>query len=260
MRNDRKSRPGKEHRHAEPAASISSVMSGRRELHDRFFRQAKAEGYAARSAYKLIEINNRRRLIRSGDRVADLGCAPGSWVQVASGLVGPRGFVSGIDLKPVAIPELPNARTIVGDVFRTTASELLGLDPSLSSDPRARFDVVLSDMAPSTEGGGGGTVDHLRSIELCRRVLALLPDLLRSGGHGVMKVFEGEEYPALLKECSRMFDEVKGFKPEASRDVSREMFIVCKGFRPVPAGPAPPATKHTVAAATPQPREGWLRR
>jgi 23S rRNA (uridine2552-2'-O)-methyltransferase len=82
-------------------------------------------------------------------------------------------------------------------------------------------------MAPNTTGAG----DHFRSVELCRRVLELLGGLLRAGGNLVMKVFEGEEYPALLRETGAMFDEVKGFKPQASREVSREMYIIGKGFR-----------------------------
>lgn len=208
-------------------------MGEARKLHDRFFKQAKEDGYAARSAYKLKEINQRRQVIRKGDRVLDLGCAPGSWLQVASECVGPRGLVIGVDLKPVDITLPPNTRAHVGDVFKLTATELLD-----GHGGRAAFDAVISDMAPNTEGGGGGTVDHFRSIALCRRVLELSPAVLRRGGHLVMKVFEGEEYPSLLKETQKLFEEVKGLKPEASRDASREMFVVAKGFRP-PAVPKP---------------------
>jgi 23S rRNA (uridine2552-2'-O)-methyltransferase len=241
-------------------------MAAKRELHDRFFKQAKADGYAARSAYKLLEIQKKRQIIRPGDRVADLGCSPGSWVQVASELAGPRGLVVGIDLKPVAIPLPGNAHTVVADVFKVTAEDLLALtEPGSAGGGRGRgprlFNVVLSDMAPNTEGGGGGTVDHFRSIELCRRVLALLPRMLVPRGHCVMKAFEGEEYPALLKETQRLFSEVKGFKPESSRDVSREMFVIATGFRPPAEGPAgmPPADKHAIAAPAPKPGPGWGR-
>lgn len=241
-------------------------MSAKRELHDRFFKQAKADGYAARSAYKLQEIQKKRSIIRQGDRVADLGCSPGSWVQVASELVGPRGLVVGIDLKPVAIQHPPNAHTVVADVFKVTAEELLALaEPNPGNAGRLRgprlFNVVLSDMAPSTEGGGGGTVDHFRSIELCRRVLTLLPRMLSPRGNCVMKVFEGEEYPALLKETQRLFSEVKGFKPESSRDVSREMFVIATGFRPPNESPeaAPPTDKHAIAAPARKPGPGWGR-
>lgn len=209
-------------------------MAEARKLHDRFFKQAKAEGYAARSAYKLKEINQRRQVLRRGGRVLDLGCAPGSWLQVAAECVGPKGLVVGIDLKPVTIDLPANARAVVGDAFEIDAAALL----ALAGDRAERFDVVLSDMAPSTEGGGGGTVDHFRSVALCRRVLDLCPSVLRAGGNVVMKVFEGEEYPRLLRQTQRLFADVKGLKPEASRDASREMFIIGKDFRE-PAAPTP---------------------
>lgn len=219
-------------------------MAEARKLHDRFFKQAKAEGYAARSAYKLKEINRRRQVLRRGGRVLDLGCAPGSWLQVAAECVGPEGLVVGIDLRPVTIDLPANARAVVGDAFEVDAAALL----ALAGDKAERFDVVLSDMAPSTEGGGGGTVDHFRSVALCRRVLDLCPSVLRAGGHVVMKVFEGEEYPRLLRQTQRLFADVKGLKPEASRDASREMFIIGKDFRataaPTPAdAPAAPPRK-----------------
>ncbi len=199
----------------------------RRVLHDRYFRQAQREGYLARSAYKLIEIQQRKRIIRPRDRVLDLGCAPGSWLQVASELVGPSGLVVGIDRKPVDQTIAPNVRTIVGDVHELDAETIArSLD-----EPRDRpFDVVLSDMAPNTTGAGDG----LRSVRLCRRVLDLLPDLLRPRGNLTIKVLECETYPDLLARTKSMFREARGFKPRASRDVSREIYIVARGFKPLP--------------------------
>lgn len=233
-------------------------MAQPRKIHDRFFKQAKEEGFAARSAYKLKEIQERRRIIRKGDRVLDLGCAPGSWVQVASELVGPGGRVVGIDLKPVTIGQTAhdNCKTLVADAFRTDSVALLGL--LNDSGNTQRFDVVLSDMAPNTEGGAGGTTDHFRSVDLCRRVLELVASVLKTGGHCVMKVFEGEAYPALLKETGRMFEEVKGLKPQASRDVSREMFVIAMRFkgndaRSVP----PPRSADQPTPALPKPGDGW---
>lgn len=239
-------------------------MAKPRELHDKYFKQAKAEGYAARSAYKLKQIQDRRRIIKRGDRVLDLGCAPGSWIQVASELVGPKGAVIGVDLNPVEI-ELPaNTRAIVGDVFKVAAADLLrNLPAGRGSAPNApsalRFDVVLSDMMSLTEGHG----DHFRSVEICRRVLALAPSMLRSGGNLVMKVFEGEEYPALLRETQKLFADVKGVKPDATRDVSREMFITALNFRAAvesgsPGSPSSAPVDHSIAPPRPAPRaEGW---
>jgi 23S rRNA (uridine2552-2'-O)-methyltransferase len=206
-------------------------MARARELHDRYFRQAKAEGYLARSAYKLKQIDDRKRLIRRGDRVLDLGCAPGSWLQVASELVGPRGVVVGLDLQEVEGRDrgfAPNVRALQGDIFKAPAEDL-------TTAAGGMFHVVLSDMAPNTTGAG----DHFRSVELCRRILELLPMLLRPGGHLAMKVFEGEEYPALLRETARRFNEAKGYKPEATREVSREMYIIGKEYK----GPSAPARR-----------------
>jgi 23S rRNA (uridine2552-2'-O)-methyltransferase len=223
----------------------------RRVLHDRYFRQAKAEGYLARSAYKLIEINEKKRVVRRGARVLDLGCAPGSWLQVASKLVGKGGIVVGADIQETTADFAPNVRVLVADVFEVEPEVLLGagreknpgagasgsrdsrLKTQDSKNPGAgasgfgvgRFDVVLSDMAPSTSGVG----DDYASVRLCRRVLELVPSVSAVGGNLVMKVLEGAEYPALLAETRRMYRQVRGFKPKASRDVSREMYIVAHG-------------------------------
>jgi 23S rRNA (uridine2552-2'-O)-methyltransferase len=199
-----------------------------RKLHDHFFQKAKAEGYLARSAYKLKEIVQRRRSIAKGDRVLDLGCAPGSWLQVAGEIVGPKGLVVGLDLQAIDAPAgsfAPNVHAFQGDVFKTSAEELLTM--AGASSPTSRFDAVISDMAPNTTGAG----DHFRSVDLCRRVLDLLPRLLRPGGNLVMKVFEGETYPELLRDVKSLFAETKGLKPEACRDVSCEIYIVASGYK-----------------------------
>ena len=219
-------------------------MAQRRILHDEFFKKAKAEGYLARSAYKLKEIQERHRILRSGMKVVDLGCAPGSWLQVASEIVGPRGIVIGIHLQEVRPGLAPNVHTIVGDIFKTDASTLL---PPTDANTRPCFDAVISDMAPNTTGHG----DDAISVRLCRRVLELLPALLAPGGACVMKVLEGGGYPDLLKDCQRLFAKAKGLKPKASRDLSREIFIVAEGYKP--ASSAPIAT----AKPAPKPGPGW---
>lgn len=196
-----------------------------RKLHDRFFKQAKAEGYAARSAYKLIEINEKKRLIRPGSRVLDLGCAPGSWLQVVEKLIGDRGLALGIDLQPVAPTTRygPRIRVLQADAFKIDPKELTDFAGGV-------FDVVLSDMAPNTSGHG----DDFLSVRLCRRVLEMLPGVLATSGGGgnvLMKVLEGEEFAALLKETKALFREAGATKPAASREVSRETFIYGIGFR-----------------------------
>lgn len=198
----------------------------KRQLHDQYFKKAKAEGYLARSAYKLQEINERHRLFGPGARVLDLGCAPGAWIQIALETVGPRGHIVGIDLKDIRERFAPNVTVLQGDAYKTDPAALTGPAGGL-------FDAVLSDMAPDTSGHG----DHFLSVRLCRRVLELLPSVLKPGGNLAMKVFEGEEYQPLLRETAATFRSAKGFKPKASREMSSEMYIIAHGYRP-PATPA----------------------
>jgi 23S rRNA (uridine2552-2'-O)-methyltransferase len=196
-------------------------MAQKRKLQDKYFRMAKREGYLARSAYKLLEINKRRKLIRKGDRVLDLGCAPGSWMQVAEKIIGEEGTLVGIDLKPVSGDFGSNVRTIVGDFTETTAGELLGDEDEL-------FDVVISDMAPSTTGHG----DHFFSERLCQEIIDSLPALLKARGTCTMKVLEGETFPDLVRRMKHVFRIAGAIKPEACRDVSRETYVYGIGFRP----------------------------
>ncbi|MBL8963248.1 MAG: RlmE family RNA methyltransferase [Phycisphaeraceae bacterium] len=228
-------------------------MARPRKLHDEYFKRAKADGYLARSAYKLIEINDRKGLIRPGDRVLDLGCAPGSWVQVAADLVGPRGAVVGIDLlgcSPLLAESVGgNVRCLVGDVFTVDPSDLLRAGPGGA----AGFDVVLSDMAPNTSGHG----DDLLSARLCRRVLEVLPALLRPGGHLAMKIFEGAEYPALVEQARGLFREARGFKPKASREVSRETYILGTSYRPPDDAREAAPRRPGIAPSPPTPPAGW---
>jgi len=194
-----------------------------RELHDHFFREAKREGYRSRAAYKLIEMDDRRKLLRRGDRVLDCGTAPGSWLQVIAARIGPKGRVVGVDLQPVDTDGLPAwVRTLEGDLRDITADQLA--DAVSSTDRQQMFDVILSDMAPSTTGDR--TIDHFGSIRLCELVLDRVPELLRTGGHVALKVLEGEAYPDLMKRARTLFEQVRSFKPKASRSVSTEIYLV----------------------------------
>ena len=195
----------------------------RRKLHDQYFKQAKREGYLARSAYKLHEIQEAARLIRPGDRVLDLGCAPGSWLQVASELVGEDGRVIGVDLLPVTHQMPPTVVHGVADVYDLNL-------PALIEAAGGAFDVVLSDMAPNTSGAPGG-VDHFRSVRLCEQVLLVASQVLRPGGSLAMKVFDGETLPDLAKLTKRRFARLRHIKPKATRGVSKEIYLVAAGFR-----------------------------
>lgn len=195
----------------------------KRVLHDRFFKQAKADGYLARSAYKLMEIDDKYRILRRGMFVLDLGAAPGSWTQVAAERIGDRGLIVALDIQPIRVT-LKNSVTMLADVNEVTPEALL---EHIRAAGGEKFDAIISDMAPNTSGHG----DHFRSVRLCERALELANDVLREGGNLTMKVFEGEQYPDLLRETTRRFENCKGFKPNSSRDVSKEMFIVAAGFR-----------------------------
>jgi len=187
--------------------------------HDPFFRKARAAGFAARSIYKLDEIDRRLRLIRPGDRVLDLGCCPGSWLQYAVGVVGPHGSVVGIDRNPLP-RAIAGARVLVGDIFTATDQDLLG--------PLRAYDVVLSDMAPDTTGIR--SVDQDRSAALFSEALGRALRLLAPGGAFVGKLFQGPDVEDIRKRMAERFSDVRFVKPESSRAKSFEIFLVGRGF------------------------------
>jgi 23S rRNA (uridine2552-2'-O)-methyltransferase len=187
--------------------------------HDPFFRKARAAGFAARSVFKLEEIDRRVRLIRPGDRILDLGCCPGSWLQYAVQAVGPHGAVVGIDRNPLPRP-IDGARVIVGDIFTATDDELLGSQKA--------FDAVLSDMAPDTTGVR--SADQARSARLFAEALARAIRLLAPGGAFVGKLFQGPDFEDIRRQLAARFADVKIMKPDSSRAQSIEIFLVGKGF------------------------------
>jgi 23S rRNA (uridine2552-2'-O)-methyltransferase len=187
--------------------------------HDQFFEKARAAGFAARSIYKLDEIDKRVRLLRAGDRVLDLGCCPGSWLQYAVAVVGKHGAVVGIDRNPLP-RAIGGARALVGDIYTTPDAELLG-------DLKA-FDVVMSDMAPDTTGIR--SADQARSAGLFEEALTRAERLLAPGGAFVGKLFQGPDFDAIRKRMASRFSEVKIIKPDSSRAQSFEIFLVGRGF------------------------------
>jgi 23S rRNA (uridine2552-2'-O)-methyltransferase len=188
---------------------------------DHYSRQAKKECYPARSVYKIKEIQQKFRLIQKGDRVLDLGCAPGSWSLYAAGLAGESGRVVGIDLKPVTVKVPANVRTYTGDID--------AMDATLVESIGRHYAVVLSDMAPATTGNK--TVDAARSLNLCESALAIAQNVLKPGGAFVCKIFQGQDFKEFTELIRKSFATCKVFKPQSSRKASKEIFIIGTGFR-----------------------------
>jgi 23S rRNA (uridine2552-2'-O)-methyltransferase len=190
--------------------------------HDRYYKKAKQEGYRSRSAYKLFELQQRYRLLRTGDNVVDLGAAPGGWLQIAAKVVGQNGKVIGVDIQAI---QPFSARQIVlvhGDVssleIQSKIKELLG----------GMADAVISDMAPKLSGIRDA--DMARALELNRLALHVAAPLLRPGGSLLIKSFMSNELHQLTAELKRQFSDVQRTKPEATRQGSSEFYFVAKGF------------------------------
>jgi len=189
---------------------------------DHYFHQAKKQKYLARAVYKLTEMQTRYKLLRPGDRVLDLGAAPGSWIQHASQIVGPKGLVVGVDLKKIEHTFPEHVATIEGDIFNAEfMRELL--------NKYAPFDVVMSDMAPATSGIR--VADSARSALLFEEALRIAQTGLKPKGHFLAKIFQGSEFHGLLVEVKKQFDWVKVVKPDASRKISKEIYILAMRFK-----------------------------
>jgi 23S rRNA (uridine2552-2'-O)-methyltransferase len=188
---------------------------------DQYRRLAKDQGYRARSAYKLLQMNRSYKIIKKGDKVVDLGCAPGGWLQVAMKEVGSSGKVIGIDLKPVT--PVAGATILQGSIENPNVlskiAEILG----------CKADVILSDMAPNVSGVWD--IDHARQISLSTIALGFARRVLRVGGSSVFKIFEGEMLKEFKSELRKSFGKVLLSKPSASRQESSELYIVCLDFK-----------------------------
>ncbi|MFN2157009.1 MAG: RlmE family RNA methyltransferase [Anaerolineae bacterium] len=192
----------------------------KQQTQDPYFRRAKEEGYRARSAYKLLQIQERFHVLHRGDTVLDLGAAPGSWSQVATRLVGSDGLVIAVDLQP--IEPIEDVLTIQGDMTNGDVQE------ELATAAGGPVDIVLSDAAPNVSGIR--LRDHAFSIALVYSALDIAQRLLRPGGSFVAKVFEGEDFAQLLVDLRNRFQRVKPFYPDATRREGYEIFVVCQGF------------------------------
>jgi 23S rRNA (uridine2552-2'-O)-methyltransferase len=194
---------------------------------DQYYRQAKAAGYRSRAAYKLRQLNTKYRIIKKGDRVLDLGAAPGGWLQMAREIVGEKGFVLGVDLDYIKPLEYETVRVIQGDFTDPEVKEKI-------KDILPEADVVISDASPDISGVW--SMDHFRSVELCRGVLELAGDLLKPRGNILMKQFQGEETKGFFQTMGGMFEYTKVAKPRASRGQSAEVYLLGKGRFQAPVG------------------------
>jgi len=189
---------------------------------DRFVLRAQQEGYRSRACYKLLEIDKKDHLLKQGMTVIDLGAAPGSWSQIAANLVGHTGKVVALDI--LEMDPIPDVDFVHGD-FREDAV-LEALMATIDGRP---VDLVMSDMAPNTSGVKA--IDQPRSIYLCELALELALSVLKPGGNMVVKVFHGEGFEEFLRTCRQNFTKVVSRKPEASRNRSREIYLVAQGRR-----------------------------
>lgn len=195
---------------------------------DHYFKKAKEQDFVARSVFKLDEMDQRHKILRPGDKVLDLGAAPGSWAQYTSTRVGSKGRVLGLDLQAVRVT-LPNAFFAIADLREEGTLERVMTESGITPP----FDVVLSDMAPRTTGIR--TTDQARSLELCELALALALRYVKVGGHFVCKLFHGQEFEEFRKTLRASFEKVEASRPDATRKESKEIFLIALKRR-APAG------------------------
>jgi len=179
---------------------------------------AKKEGYPARSIYKLKEIDKKYKIIEEGDRVLDLGCAPGSWLLYISQKVGNKGKVIGVDVEEIKVPQKANIVFIKRSVFDLK-----------ESDFKNKFEAVISDLSPKTSGVK--FLDAGKSLELAEKSFEIVKLVLLPGGNFVCKIFESKSSNEFFKKVKNCFDFAKRFKPKAVIKKSKEFYIIGRGFR-----------------------------
>lgn len=194
-------------------------MTARRDRPDYYSRRARQEQFASRAVYKLADIDRKYRLFQPGQRVLDLGCAPGSWLQYLTTRLGAHGLVLGVDQQPLPITPVQPVVFLQADIITLTPDEVRSYAPV--------FDAVLSDLAPATSGIKD--VDHQRSLTLARRAWEFARVLLARGGHFLVKVFAGPDFQTFVGELKPYFQDVVIIKPVASRKESREIYVL--GYR-----------------------------
>ena len=190
---------------------------------DSWRRQAKASGYRARSAFKLIQIQKRFKLVREGDVILDVGCHPGGWAQVAVELTGDEGVVIGVDLEPCQPVE--GATLLVGDITEDLTQERI-----LEELENRPINAIISDISPDITGKWD--VDQTVAMTLVADVFDFSMKLLCKGGSFVTKLFQGTGVEELIKAVKPYFSEVRRFSPDASRNSSSEVYLICRNFMP----------------------------
>jgi 23S rRNA (uridine2552-2'-O)-methyltransferase len=200
---------------------MKSSRQSKNKWEDHYARKARQDRYPARSVYKLQEIQQKYKILRKGDRVLDLGCSPGSWLIYASAQVGDGGQVVGVDKKPVTVALPANVTVHTADVFE--------MDDGVLTVNGKGFNVVISDMAPSTTGNRH--VDCVRSFQLCEAALAVAEKALSRGGAFVCKIFQGEDFEIFLRQVKAAYATCKNYKPQSSRKASREIYVIAMGKR-----------------------------
>ena len=187
---------------------------------DTYVRQSKVDGYRARSAYKLIEIDEKFKIFKGGLTVIDIGAAPGSWTQYASKAVK-NGKIISIDLKEME--PIDNTFQIKGDFTEDHTQQKI---KELLTD---KSDIVMSDMAVNTTGIKN--IDSIQTGELCKEAMIFSQDIISNGGFFISKIFMGGSFNEIIQLGKKIFKEVKVFKPKSSRKDSKESFIICKNLR-----------------------------
>lgn len=191
-------------------------------FNDPYVKLAQKEGYRSRASYKLLELQEKDRLIRPGMTVVDLGAAPGGWSQVTSRLIGGQGRLIASDI--LEMDSIPDVTFVLGDFTEDAVFEQI-----LGAVGNTQVDLVISDMAPNMSGTPA--VDMPRAMFLCELALDLAERVLRPGGDFLIKIFQGEGFDTYLKEVRGRFDRVQMRKPLSSRDRSREQYLLARGFK-----------------------------
>lgn len=199
-------------------------MTNHFKVRDKYFFMAKEHGYRARSAFKLLDIQKKFRLLKKGQKVIDLGAAPGSFMQVILEIIGDDGQVVGVDLQKIDSLDQKNAKALQADIY----NEAPVLE-ALASVGMDKVDVVTSDLAPRTSGIKD--MDQGLSVELTHQAFVLATKLLKPGGHFVGKVFDGEDLGGLIKKVKTRFKKVKIYKPPSCRVRSLETYIVAMDYK-----------------------------